>query len=84
MAVQTCKVLLLKFPDIESPAVGSPVGMDLIKGLGILKPQIVFWDLSARRLKISNGNGRVHMVVRMQVGDNQIISYAAFYPELFL
>lgn len=83
LAAQTCKILLRKFPDMEPSAVGSPVGVDLIKDLKILKSQNAIWDLSAWGLKISKMNGRVHMVVRMQVGDNQIISYAAFYPELF-
>lgn len=63
---------------METSAVGSQVGMDIIKNLRILKSQNAVWDLSAWGLKISKVNGRVHMVVRTQVGDNQIISYAAF------
>lgn len=39
LAAQTCKILLRKFPDMEPSAVGSPVGVDLIKDLKILKSQ---------------------------------------------
>lgn len=44
--VQTYKVLP-KFPDMEPSTVGSPVGVDIIKNLGILKTQNAVWDLSA-------------------------------------
>jgi hypothetical protein len=57
----------LKLPEMEPSAVGSSVGVDLIKGLRILKFCLRPFSL---RTEISKVNGRVHMVVRMQVGDN--------------
>lgn len=36
------------FPDMESSAVGSPVGVDLIKDLKILKSQNAIWPFSLK------------------------------------